>query len=119
MDPLSISLVDARSAGGCTLGQGADGNKTLDDSVGILLALGHGTHQRFVAIRHRLNWVVPVPGQHTFFEFADNLGTFSSRTHVWNGNWAHAGHACFTHIGKGFAFPMDCDFLGTATHRVP
>ena len=119
MDPLGISLVDARGTRGGTLGQCADGNKTLDDSVGILLALGHGAHQRLVAIRLRLNWVVSVPGQHTFLELADNLGTFSGGTHIWDGNWAHTGHASFAHIGKGFAFPMDCDSLGTTTHRVP
>ena len=120
MDPLGILLVNARGAGGGALGQRTDGDQTLDDCMGVLLALGDRLDQGLVAIRHRLHWVVPVAGQHALLETADDLGTFSSRTHVWDGDWTHAGGPRLARVRVGLAIlAVNSDALGTTVHSVP
>jgi len=58
-----------------------------------------------VAVGLRLDWVVPVLGQHTALELADHLGALASRTDILGG---HGGHAAQARLA-------DVRVLGTVT----
>lgn len=86
MDPLGILLVDAGSPGQGTLGQGADGNQTLDDCMGIFTAVANGTLKSLVAVGLSLHGVIVVPGKHTAFESSNKLRALASSSNIldWN-----------------------------------
>jgi len=88
-DPHGVLLVDAGRTGQGSLGQGADGDKAAHDRQG-LLTLADALAERLVAVGLGLDRVVPVLGQHTTLELADNLGALTGRTDVLGGNGRHA-----------------------------
>jgi len=90
-DPHGILLVNAGRAGQGPLGQGADGDQTAHNRQG-LLTLADALAERLVAVGLRLDWVVPVLGEHTALELTDNLGALTRGTNVLGGNGRHAAY---------------------------
>ena len=51
-----------------------------------------------MAVGLRLDWVVPVLGQHTALELTDHLRALASRTNILGWDGGHAAHGCLADI---------------------
>jgi len=103
VNPSSIRLVDAGRTGQSPLGQRADCNETANDCVWVLVTLGHRLNKRLVTVGGCLHGVVVVPGQHTRFEWADDLWTLADRTHILGGHGTHVARSRLARVPVGRA----------------